>query len=342
MAGLFPAKTRPAFAFAKSSFLVAFLAVALVSHAPLHALAEGPDAVGSAEGASGATGVGDNTSANQSSNFSATADTSGGQYGATGDASTDANAQQSTGGSTSTASAQTGTEATADNLGGVYQADATAEASGQGTVGAQSKSGDITATASASGGTTPAASASTSRNNVVTTSATAAYHQAGTYYCSSACTTGYSKQTGKKTISIAVLEDAYSLAVASKKSAYAKAGAFNDFTKKEQKTITRSLSVGVYAKANQKSARSVALANAFSLSSPGKKNSGKFTGFTQAGAYAKATACVGGNCVAVARNAKAATAAKAYGFAIIRDCDRTPRSAGNFAFSSCQYKVVAR
>ena len=248
---------------AKTALIAAFLISAAITHDPRPAFAEGPQAVGTGEGNSSATGIGGNTSANQSSNFTAAADTTvGGQYSATGTAATDANANQSTGGSTSSASAATDTDANADNLGGFYQAGASGQAGSAGTLDGQTSAGEITASAQASAGATPTAKASTSLDGLLTTMATAAYQQAGTFYCSAGCTTGYSKQTGKKTVSVAVQDDAFSLAVASRKSAYAKSGAINDFNKKEQKTITRSLSVGAYAKANQKSARGVAVANA--------------------------------------------------------------------------------
>ncbi len=292
---------------------------------------------------SGATGIGENTSANQSSSFSATADTTtGGQYSATGDASTDANAQQSTGGNTSTAAAETDTEAAADNLGGFYQAGATGSAGAQGTVNADTQEGEISATAYASAGAVPTAAASTSLNNVLTTSATATYLQPGSFFCEGGCTTGYSKQTGKKTISVARLDDAFSLAVASKKSAYAKSGAINDFTRKEQKTITRSLSVGAYAKANHTSARAVAFANASARASLSRKNSEKYLGFTKAGASARATACVGDNCGKGKGKGRGSAVASARTFTVVRDCARTGRRVGNFIFPGCEYKVVAQ
>jgi len=100
--------------------------------------------------------------------------------------------------------------------------------------------------------------------------------------------------------------------------------------------ITRSLSVGAYARANQKTARSVAFANAFSRTSLSKKNNEKYLGFTRANAYARATACVGGNC------GKGKATATARSFSVVKDCDREPRKVGNFVFPACEYSVVAR
>jgi hypothetical protein len=97
-----------------------------------------------------------------------------------------------------------------------------------GSVNAETQTGEISASAQASAGATPAAVASTSLNNVLTTMATAAYKQVGTIFCSDGCSAGsYTKQTGKKTVSVAREDDAFSLAVASKKSAYAKSAAIN-------------------------------------------------------------------------------------------------------------------
>ena len=325
---------------AKTALIAAFLISAAITHDPRPAFAEGPQAVGTGDGNSSATGIGGNTSANQSSNFTAAADTTvGGQYSATGTAATDANANQSTGGSTSSASAATDT-INADNLGGFYQAGASGQAGSAGTLDGQTSAGEITASAQASAGATPTAKASTSLDGLLTTMATAAYQQAGTFYCSAGCTTGYSKQTGKKTVSVAVQDDAFSLAVTSRKSAYAKSGAINDFNKKEQKTITRSLSVGAYAKANQKSARGVAVANAAARASVSNKHNEKYLGFTKAGAFARASACVGDGCGKGKGRANATAAAR--GFAVVRECDRAPRKVGNFTFPGCEYKVVAR
>jgi hypothetical protein len=328
--------------FTRAAALMAALAcTAIVTQAPHQAIAQEAQAVGTGEGESSATGIGGNTSANQSSSFSATASTTaGGDYSATGDASTDANAQQSTGGNTSTASAETGTQSNADNLGGFYQAGATGSASADGSVNADSQSGDISATANASAGAIPTASASTKLGGATTTSATATYQQPGSFFCEGGCTTGYSKQTGKKTVSVAKLDDAFSLAVASKKSAYAKSGAINDFTKKEQKTINRSLSVGAYARANQKSAKGEAFAKASSRTALSNKNSEKYLGFTKANSFARATACVGANCGKGKGNA--AVVATSGLFSVVRDCDRQDRTIGKFSFSVCEYKVVAR
>jgi hypothetical protein len=342
MAVLLKISIRSASRFTRAAALMAALAcTAIVTQAPHQAFAQEAQAVGTGEGDSSSTGIGGNTSANQSSNFSATASTTvGGDYSATGNASTDANAQQSTGGNTSTASAQTDTQAEADNLGGFFQAGATGSAGADGSVNGDVKEGDISASAFASAGATPQAEASTSLNGIQTTHATAAYQQPGSFSCLGGCTSGYSKQTGKKTVSVAMREDAFSLAVASKKSAYAKSGAINDFTKKEQKTITRSLSVGAYARANQKSARGVAFANAFSRTSQSKKNNEKYLGFTKANAFAKATACVGSNC-GKGKGSAAAAVAGARSFTVVRDCDRQERKIGNFSFPVCEYKVVA-
>ncbi|HSO48891.1 MAG TPA: hypothetical protein VLQ68_13285 [Rhizobiaceae bacterium] len=318
--------------------LAVFAAILGISSTALMAsgLAYASDAQGTADAGSdaSASGSGEGTSGSgQDSSSGAESESSPGGGSASGAGTSSAGAEQSgDGGSIGADTAATAAAAAEKSDDGTSAAAAAAASANV----APGKKTTLAAGASATTVSNPASSASTNKNGTTTTSATAAYRQPGTYYCSDTCNEGYTKTTGKKTVSVAMQDDAYSLAVASKKSAYAKAGALSDFTKKEQKSITKALSVDVFASAKKNSARATAFANAFGeIQTSGDQGSRVgFAGIARASSYAKATACVGGNCLSKPVQAKSVT--------IVKDCDRTERVIGFFKFPVCEYRVVTR
>lgn len=321
--------------------LAVFAAILGISSTALMAsgLAYASDAQGTADAGSdaSASGSGEGTSSSgQDSSSGAESESNSGGGTASGAGTSSAGAEQSgDGGSIGAETAATAAAAAEKSDDGTSAA-ATAAASSEVDPG---KLTTLQATASATTYVNPASTAATAKNGVTTTSATAAFRQPGTYYCSDTCTEGFTKTTGKKTVSVAKQDDAYSLAVASKKSAYAKAGALSDFTKKEQKSITKVLSVNVFAAARKNSARAKSYANAFGeIQTSGDQGSRVgFAGIVRSNSYAKATACVGGNCLPAE-----ATATGFAGYTVERDCDREEKVSGFFKFPVCEYRVVKR
>ncbi len=306
-------------------------------------LAYATDAQGTADAGSdaSASGTGEGTSTSgQGSSAGAGSESNPGGGSASGAGSTSAGAEQTGDGGSIGAETTADVTAEAEKTSDGTSAAATAEASAEVDPG---KETTLTANAAATTVGTPNSQASTKKNGTTTTSATATYQQPGSYFCSDACTKGYTKTTGKKTVSIAVQEDAYSLAVASKKNAYAKAGAFSDFNKKQQITISKALSVGVFAFAGKNSARATGFANAFAeiQTSGNQADRVGFSGFARANSYAKAAACVGGNCLPEKAKVRA-TATGFAGFTVVKDCDREEKVSGFFKFPVCEYRVVKR
>jgi hypothetical protein len=301
---------------------------ALLASGSAHAIeAEGTAEVDSTGSASG-TGEGVSSSG-QESNASATAETSPTGGSATGTGETSADAEQGKIGAETEAAVDT----SAEKWNGTTTATATSTAIADVDPG---KKTVLTANATANSDDVPDSAASTKKNGVTTTSATAAYRQPGSYFCSDACTEGYTKTTNKKTVSVAVQDDEYSLAVASRKSAYAKAGALSDFSKKERKTINKALEVEAYASAGRKTARAEAFANAFAEFIIGGSDTSRVGAYASARANsrAKATACVGSNCLP-----KPPVVAQ---IVVVRDCDRQERIIGFFKFPVCEYRTVKR
>jgi hypothetical protein len=321
------------------AFAIGVAPAAILATGWAHATeAEGTADAGSDASASG-TGEG-TSSSGQESDAGASAGTSPDGGSATGSGSTEGEAQQ-TGDGTSIG-AQTGADVdvAAETQNGVGNAKADAAAYADTDPGKKTK---LTASAAATTDGVPNSEASTTKNGKTTTSATAAYRQPGTYYCSDTCTEGYSKTSKKKSVSVAVQDDAYSLAVASRKSAYAQSGALSDFSKQQQKTISKALSVGAYAYAGRNSARASAFANSFAEIMTGQggtdtRQEEGFSGYARSSSFARATACVGGNC----GKGKGSATAGVRSFTVVKDCDRTPRKVGNFVFPVCEYRVVAR
>ncbi len=297
----------------------------------------------SAEATADGGGSGEATGSNSSSadfGGEGSVDANGGSDpSATGEASTGANAQSN---ETSSAETQTDSTANAQGTDGVYSANAEANA----TAGVdQSIATSITAVAEALAGDTPQAAASTTEDGVQTTSAQVVNGLSATANCAGACTQSYEKVSKKKSIAFAVLDNAISLAMTTKKSAYAKSGVYSDLSKKEQRFYGHyfgTAHAAAEAYADRKGARANAQASAGSMKFGGSdtfmsSSRGGKSGYARANSFARATACVG-DC----KKDKAPPAAAAPVFTLVRDCDREHRKFGKVHFPNCEYKILFR
>lgn len=203
---------------------------------------------------------------------------------ATGNANTTANATQTSGGDTTSADTNTNTVANASKIGNVFSADATANAEGNSSPGGTT--GKQTATADATyGNGAPTANAKTLEDGSMTTEAQVVHGQTATASCSGACTKQVEKVGSKKTVALAIFENAMSLAVTTKKGAFAKSGVFSDFTYADAKYGGKAV-VSAFAKATGTYARSGASASAWS-------GGGENGAWARASSNAHAKACVG-------------------------------------------------
>ena len=240
----------------------------------------------SADGSSSGSASGsDSSSASQSAGGGVDA----GSNEASGDSAASADASQTSGDVTTSAAANTGATATAEMNGDSSSASAEATAAGSGTTpqgGAATPK--LTATANAEYGETPTASASTSADLATTTSATSVYGVSADAFAPGG--TEYEKVGKWKTVAVAVLPNGtYSVAVTTRKSSFAKSGAYDGdyetFSGKDMRAAVRA-AVAAYAKANNRFAEAGASAN-------GRGSSAGGGGWATTSSNSRANACVG-------------------------------------------------